>query len=177
MIEIHLFISSVSSVSSVAFHTDRINLSPFTKYFCVKSIKVSEFPKEFWNLFTLLKSCPVDHCELTKFRILLMRQERVLSKAASLTVCQDGLTKVGYVILFEASWHSHKERAKGTLLCLQFKYVYQVFSNTHLNIHCPTGDSSAISRCLFRTESFNFYLFEQHFDVKNGPSLVVIDNE
>jgi hypothetical protein len=28
-----LFISSISSVSFVAFHTDRINLSPFTKDF------------------------------------------------------------------------------------------------------------------------------------------------
>ena len=55
-------------------------------------------------------------------------------------------------------------------LCLQFKFVNQVFSNTHLNKHSPTGDSSAISWCLFKTESFPFYLFEQHFIVKNGPS-------
>jgi hypothetical protein len=31
--ELWLFISSVSSVSFVAFHTDRINLTPFTKDF------------------------------------------------------------------------------------------------------------------------------------------------
>ena len=35
-----MFISSVSSVSSVAFHTDRINLSPFTKDFRVKVLRV-----------------------------------------------------------------------------------------------------------------------------------------
>ena len=50
-------------------------------------------------------------------------------------------------------------KAKTMLAILPF---YLAFSDTHLNMHCLMVDSSAISVCLFSTESFPSCLVEHN---------------